>query len=397
MASHGIPFNRPAIAGHELAYISEAVTRGNIAADGYFTQLCAQVLEQALGIHRVLLVRSCAAALEMAAMLCDLQPDDEVILPSFTSVSAANAFARLGARLVFVDIREDTLNIDEQLIERAITPRTKVIVPTHYAGVACDMRRIMQIAEERGLLVVEDAADALAAAERERPLGAIGHMGAFSFHETQNYTCGEGGALCLNRPELEHRAEIIRDKGTNRKAFFRGEVDKYTWVEIGSSYVLSEIACAFLYGQLEQLEPIAQQRRRIYEFYESELAPLEAAGLLRLPSIPAGCRSNHHMYYVLLPDAATRPRVLRELRAQGIDAVFHYVPLHLSPMGHKHGRSDSLPVTEDCAARLIRLPFFPEITEDQQRRVVSALVAACSGAPPTSVRAGAGAYDGRVR
>jgi len=370
MVRHNVPFNRPFIVGNELNYVSEAVTRGNIAADGYFTRQCAEVLQQALDVRRALLVRSCTAALEMAAMLCELQAGDEVILPSFTSVSAANAFARLRAKLVFVDIRPDTLNMDERLIEEAITPRTKVIVPTHYAGVACEMNRVMELAEEHGLIVIEDAAQAMLARHEGRPLGSIGHFAALSFHETQNYTCGEGGALCVNRPEYEARAEIIRDKGTNRKAFFRGEVDKYTWVDAGSSYVLSEIACAFLFGQLEHLEPIAEGRRRIYDYYQQRLSPLEEEGLLRLPVVPEVCNPSHHMFHVLLPDEETRDELLDGLQKQGIDAVFHYVPLHQSPMGKKFGRATALPVTEDCAARLVRLPFFYEITRDQQEVVV---------------------------
>lgn len=372
MPRHEIPFNRPFIAGNELDYISEAVNRGNIAADGHFTRQCAQLLEERLKVGRVLLVRSCTAALEMAALLCELEPGDEVILPSFTSVSAANAFARQGARLVFVDIREDTLNIDENLIEHAVTQRTKVIVPMHYAGVACEMNRIMEIARRHELIVVEDAAHAMLAEYQDQPLGSIGHFSALSFHETQNYTCGEGGALCVNRPEYESRAEIIRDKGTNRKAFFRGEVDKYTWVDAGSSYILSEIACAFLYGQLERLPEIAARRQRISDFYRDGLAPLEADGLLQLPHAPIGCTPSHHMFYVLLPDARRRPDVIEGLQRQGVDAVFHYVPLHHSPMGRRYGRAGALPVTEDCAARLVRLPFFFELTEEQQQRVVEA-------------------------
>jgi dTDP-4-amino-4,6-dideoxygalactose transaminase len=323
-----IPFNRPFIAGKELYYIAQAVTYGNIAGDGHFTEACCRLLEQQFRIQKVLLTPSCTAALEMAAMLLNLGPGDEVIMPSYTFVSTANAVVRQGARPVFVDIRPDTLNLDERLIESAVTSRTKAIFPVHYAGIGCKMDAIMAIAQKHSLKVVEDAAQGVNASYNSRALGSIGHLGCYSFHETKNYICGEGGALCINDPELIERAEIIRDKGTNRRKFFRGQVDKYTWVDVGSSYVPSEICSAFLYAQLEMLDAIAQRRREIYEFYRQRLAPLAAEGRLQLPHIPANCDSNYHMFYIILPDAETRNGLMAHLRKQGIQAVFHYIPFH---------------------------------------------------------------------
>lgn len=373
---HPISFNKPFIVGKELYYIAQAVTFGNIAGDGYFTLNCSRILEERFGIAKVLMTPSCTSALEMAAQLCGLGPGDEVILPSFTFVSTANAVVRLGARPVFVDIRQDTLNIDESLIEAAITPATKAIIPVHYAGVGCEMQRIMALANSRNLLVVEDAAQAVNSFYDGRALGSIGHLAAYSFHETKNYICGEGGALCINDERFIDRAEILRDKGTNRKQFFRGLVDKYTWVDVGSSHVPSEISCAFLYAQLEMLDAIAETRRRIYQFYRTSLKPLEAEGVLRLPRIPEDCQSNFHMFYIVLPDQATRDGLLKHLRHNGIDAVFHYVALHSSPMGQKFGfREGDLPVTEALSGRLLRLPFFHDITEGEQERVVEHIAA----------------------
>lgn len=369
-----IPFNKPFIAGKELFYIAQAVTLGNIAGDGFYTKACAELLETRFEVGRVLMTPSCTAGLEMAAMLSEIEAGDEVIMPSFTFVSTANAVARLGAIPVFVDIREDTLNLDEELVEAAITPRTKAICPVHYAGVACDMDRIMQIAAARGLRVIEDAAQGVGATYRGRALGSIGHLGAYSFHETKNYICGEGGALCINDPALVNRAEIIRDKGTNRQMFNRGEVDKYTWVEIGSSYVPSELCSAFLYGQLELLDGIRDRRQRIYDYYSETLTPLAEKGLLRLPSIPEDCTSNYHMFYVVFQSGAARTQAIDFLRAQAIHAVFHYIPLHGSPVGQGYGyKQGDLPLTEDLSARVLRLPMFFEITEAQQDRVVEAL------------------------
>ncbi|MEJ5340398.1 MAG: dTDP-4-amino-4,6-dideoxygalactose transaminase [Thermogutta sp.] len=369
-----IPFNKPFIAGKELYYIAQAVTMGNIAADGDFTKLCSGFLEERFGIKKVLMVPSGTAALELAAMLCNLQPGDEVIMPSYTFVSTASAFVRVGAKPVFVDIRPDTLNIDESKIEAAITERTRVIVPVHYAGVACEMDTIMDIARRHNLLVVEDAAQGVNAFYKGRALGSIGHLGCYSFHETKNYICGEGGALCINDERFIERAEILRDKGTNRQKFFRGEVDKYTWVDLGSSYVMAELLAAFLWGQLECLEQITNRRREIYEFYEERLRPLEDAGHLRLPRIPPECQSNYHLFYILARDAQDRDELLSYLKQNGIHAVFHYVPLHTSPMGYKFGyRQGDLPITEDLAARLVRLPMFYELTKAEQGRVIESL------------------------
>lgn len=366
-----IPFNKPFIAGNELHYIARAVALGNIGGDGYFTRQCAELLERRFDIHKVLLTPSCTAALEMAAMLCGLGPGDEVILPSYTFVSTASAVCRVGAKPVFVDIRRDTLNVDERLIEEAISPATKAIFPVHYAGVACEMDTIMEIADRRNLLVVEDAAQGVHAEYNGRALGSIGHLGTYSFHETKNYICGEGGALAINHGRFIERAEILRDKGTNRRQFFRGEVDKYTWVDLGSSYVPSEIACAFLFGQLELMDKIAARRREIFEFYHEHFQPLETAGLLRRPIVPERCKLNHHMYYVLLPSGSTRDALLERLKQRAIHSVFHYVPLHLSPMGQSYGyQAGDLPVTEELGQCLLRLPFYHEIKTEDQHRVV---------------------------
>jgi dTDP-4-amino-4,6-dideoxygalactose transaminase len=366
-----IPFNKPFIAGKELYYIAQAVTLGNLGGDGRFTQSCSRVLEERFKVTKVLMVPSCTAALEMAGMLFDLGPGDEVIMPSYTFVSTANAVVRLGARPVFVDIRPDTLNLDDALVEEAITERTRAIFPVHYAGIACEMDRIMTIAYKYGLKVAEDAAQGVNAFYDDRALGSIGQLGCYSFHETKNYICGEGGALCINDPALIERAEIIRDKGTNRKQFFRGAVDKYTWVGVGSSYVPSELCSAFLFAQLEMLDAISERRRRVYQYYCQHLEPLASEGLLRLPQVPEDCISNYHMFYVLLPDRRSRDALLEHLQQQGILAVFHYVPLHSSPMGQTFGYHEgSLPVTEELSGRLLRLPLFYDITETEQARVV---------------------------
>ena len=369
-----IPFNKPFVVGKELYYIAQAVTLGNLAGDGYFTQQCSRLLEGQFAIGKVLMTPSCTAALEMALVLCDLRPGDEVILPSYTFVSTANAIVRAGATPVFVDIRVDTLNIDERLIESAITPKTKAIVPVHYAGVGCEMDGILDIAKNHNLFVVEDAAQGVGAYFNKRALGAIGHLGAYSFHETKNYICGEGGALCINDPGMIKRAEIIRDKGTNRREFFRGEVDKYTWVDIGSSYVPSEIACAFLYAQLEMMNVIAERRKTIYKQYRMLLKPLEVQGLLSLPHIPEDCRSNYHMFYVLLPDRVVRDALIAHLKKHGVMAVFHFIPLHSSPMGQKYGKqAGDLSITEELSSRLLRLPFYYEMTEAEQVYIVECL------------------------
>lgn len=366
-----IPFNRPLIAGKELSYIAQAVSQGQIAADGYFTKQCSRFLEQRFGIGRVLLTPSCTAALEMAALLCDLGPGDEVIMPSYTFVSTAAAIVRAGARPVFVDIRPDTLNLDETLLEESIGPRTKMIVPVHYAGVGCEMDTIMSIAARRGLRVLEDAAQGVHGYYKGRALGSFGDFGAYSFHETKNFMCGEGGALCLNDARFVRRAEIIRDKGTNRQQYFRGEIDKYTWVDVGSSYVPSELSVAFLWGQLEQIERITERRRAIFQRYHEAFAPLEAAGLLRTPRIPPECQPNYHLFYILLPTPDLRDRLMAHLKANGILAIFHYIPLHSSPMGQKLGCAQrSLPVTQDVSPRLLRLPFFFDLSVHEQDEVI---------------------------
>jgi dTDP-4-amino-4,6-dideoxygalactose transaminase len=366
-----IPFNRPFVAGKELFYIAQAITLNNLGGDGHFTSQCSRLLEERYGIPRVLMVPSCTAALEMAAMLFELEPGDEVLLPSFTFVSTAGCLVRHGVRPVFVDIRPDTLNLDEDLIEEAITSRTRAIFPVHYAGLGCNMPRIMEIAERHGLRVAEDAAQAVNSYQNGRALGSIGHLGCYSFHETKNIICGEGGALCINDPSLIERAEIIRDKGTNRKQFFRGQVDKYTWVDHGSSYVPSELTMAFLYAQLEMADAINARRRQIYDFYRKALEPLAAEGLVRLPAPCGPEASNFHLFYLLIESQATRTALMEHLNKEGIQAVFHYVPLHSAPMGRLHGTTvRDLPVTEDISGRLLRLPLFYDITEADQERVV---------------------------
>jgi len=369
-----IPFNKPFVAGKELYYIAQAVTMGNLAGDGYFTQQCSRLFEERFGIHKVLMTPSCTAALEMAAILCELVPGDEVILPSYTFVSCANALVRVGAKPVFVDVREDTLNINENLIERAITNKTKAILAVHYGGIGCEMDRIMVIAKKHNLLVIEDAAQGVGAYYNGRALGSIGHLGTYSFHETKNYICGEGGALCINEPGMIRRAEIIRDKGTNRSEFFRGEVDKYTWVDIGSSYVPSEIACAFLYAQLEMMSVISERRKNIYKQYRTLLKPLQIQGLLSLPHIPEDCESNYHMFYIILSDREIRDGLMAFLKQNGIQSVFHFIPLHTSPMGQSFGYHEGdLPITEQFSGRLLRLPFYYEMTETELERVVCIL------------------------
>jgi dTDP-4-amino-4,6-dideoxygalactose transaminase len=368
--AHRIPFNKAYVSGKESEYVMRAIAAGELAADGRFTKGCARLMEERFGIAKVLMMPSCTAGLEMAALLCDIEPGDEVILPSYTFVSTANAFLRAGARPVFVDIRPDTLNLDETLVEAAISPRTKAIVPVHYAGVSCEMDVLSQLAHKHGILVVEDAAQGVHSYYRDRALGSLGDLGAYSFHDTKNYVSGEGGALTINNRALLERAEIIRDKGTNRQKFFRGEIDKYTWVDIGSSFLPAELTCAFLQAQLEQLDPILQRRRAIAEGYAERLAPLERAGLLRGPRVPAHCRQNYHMFYILLASESAREGLAAHLRQRGIQAVSHYVPLHLSPMGRRWGYEDgSLPVTEDLAARLLRLPLYFALSASDQDEV----------------------------
>lgn len=365
-----IPFNKPHLGGKELWNIAQAHAKGQMAGDGSFTKQCQSWLESRTGTRKALLTHSCTAALEMAAILADLQPGDEVIMPSYTFVSTANAFALRGAVPVFVDIRPDTLNLDERKIEAAITPRTRAIAPVHYAGVGCDMDAIMAIAERHGLLVIEDAAQGVLASYRDLPLGSIGHLGAFSFHETKNIISGEGGALLINDPALAERAEIIREKGTNRSQFFRGQVDKYTWVDIGSSYLPGEIIAAFLWAQMEEADAITARRLALWERYHAAFEPLERVGRVRRPKIPDGCGHNAHMYYLLLRDLDDRTAFIQAMKAEDIHCVFHYVPLHSAPQGRKVGRMvDDLSVTTDLADRLVRLPLWLGL-EEQQERVI---------------------------
>lgn len=369
-----IAFNWPNMTGKELHYIAQAHFNGKLAGDGPFTKRCHGWIEARTGCTRALLTHSCTAALEMAALLLDIKDGDEVIMPSYTFVSTANAFVLRGAKPVFVDVRPDTLNLDETLIEAAITPRTRAVVPVHYAGVACEMDTIMAIARAHGLKVVEDAAQGVMAAYKGRPLGSIGELGAFSFHETKNVISGEGGALLVNDPAMALRAEIIREKGTDRSQFFRGMVDKYTWQDVGSSFLPGELVAAFLWAQLEEADAITQARMQCWNYYHERLAELEAHGLLRRPVIPEYCTHNAHMYYVLLDERISRAAVLEAFRQADISAVFHYVPLHTSPAGKRFGRaSGDLPVTQSISDRLVRLPLWVGLTIEQQDRVLQTL------------------------
>jgi dTDP-4-amino-4,6-dideoxygalactose transaminase len=370
--TYPIPFNRPCLTGNEYKYIAEAIVNGHASGDGPFTRKCHELLERELQVPKALLTTSCTHALEMAALLLDCQPGDEVILPSFTFVSTANAFALRGARIVFADISPQTLNLDESRIERLITPRTKAIVVVHYAGVACAMDTICSIAERHGVPVVEDNAHGLFARYNGRYLGTFGCLATQSFHETKNVTCGEGGALIVNAPELVERAQIIREKGTNRSQFFRGQVDKYTWVDLGSSYLPSDLLAAFLFAQLEARNEIQAKRQRVWNYYWHHLQQWARENDARLPLVPPECDQAYHMFYVILPSLEHRQAMISHLKGQGILSVFHYVPLHLSDMGQKvaAGKADC-PVTEDLSARLLRLPFYNDLTEAEQARVVN--------------------------
>ncbi len=362
--------------GKELWYIAQAHHKGHLAGAGDFTKQCQSWLEKRTGANKSFLTNSCTAALEMAALLTNIQPGDEVILPSYTFVSTANAFALRGAVPVFVDIRKDTLNIDENLIEAAITPLTKVIVPVHYAGVSCEMDTIMDIANRHNLLVVEDAAQGLMSSYKGHALGTIGHLGALSFHETKNIISGEGGALLVNNPDLNERAEIAWEKGTNRRQFYRGEVDKYTWVDLGSSYLPSELIAAFLFAQMEEADSITARRLSLWNTYHSVFASAEIQGKIQRPVIPDSCTHNAHMYYLLLPDSQKRDRIIKTLKQRDIHAVFHYVPLHSSPAGRKYGRcSGSMDVTDTVSQRLVRLPLWVGL-EDLQGQVIAAVLEA---------------------
>lgn len=366
-----ILFNKPYMAGKELYYIAQSVLSGHTSGDGEFSKKCQELFEQTFLAKKTLLTTSCTSALEMTALLCELKPGDEVIVPSYTFVSTVNAFILRGVTPIFIDIRPDTKNIDENLIEQLITHKTKAIVPVHYAGVACEMDTINKIAKQNNLFVIEDAAQGVNAKYKNQYLGTLGDMGAYSFHETKNYICGEGGALVINKEEFIERAEILREKGTNRSQFFRGQVDKYTWVDVGSSYVLSDLLAAFLYAQLEYMTDINTKRKNIYLNYYNSFKPLADKGLIELPIIPEYCESNFHMFYILLKDVHQRTALIAYLKSYKIHAVFHYVPLHSSPMGEKLGckKAGLLPVTENVSERLLRLPFYYELTELDIERV----------------------------
>lgn len=363
-----IPFNKPYLTGKELANINQAHLNGQLSGDGPFTKKCNAWIEKSTGCHAALLTHSCTAGLEMAAILADIQPGDEVIMPSYTFVSTANAFVLRGGVPVFVDIRGDTLNIDEALIEAAITAKTKAIVPVHYAGVSCEMDAIMKIANRHNLIVIEDAAQGIQSKYKGKHLGAIGHLGAYSFHETKNVISGEGGALLINDSVYAQRAEIIREKGTNRSQFFRGQVDKYTWCDLGSSYLPGELIAAFLSAQIEEAELITQRRLAIWDKYHLAFEVLEQKGLLKRPTIPSQCKHNAHMYYLLLPSLRERSLLMEQLKYAGVQSVFHYVPLHSSPFGLKAGRAHGpLDVTNDLSDRLLRLPMWIGLEENQEK------------------------------
>ena len=374
MASYRIPFNRPGLAGSELRYIQESVDSGRISGDGVFTEKCRRLLEELLGARQVLLTTSCTTALELAALLLDLGPGDEVIMPAFTFVSTANAVVLRGARPVFADIHPDTLNLDERLLPAIVTPRTRAILPVHYAGVGCEMDAILAVARRHGLEVIEDNAHGLFGAYRGRPLGSLGGLAAQSFHETKNISCGEGGALVINDERYAERAEILREKGTNRSRMFRGLVDKYTWVDVGSSALPSDILAAFLYAQLEARDSIQSKRRRIWERYAREL-PSWARGLgIRLPSVPEHCEQPYHLFFIVTASLHQRTRLIAHLKQRGILAVFHYLPLHLSEMGQRlGGKPGDCPVTEDLSDRVLRLPLYNDLGETEQAYVIESL------------------------
>jgi dTDP-4-amino-4,6-dideoxygalactose transaminase len=369
-----IPFNRPAVTGREFEYMTDAVARGHLSGDGHYTKRCHALLEETLGAPKVLLTTSCTHALEMAALLLDFGPGDEVVLPSFTFVSTVNAFVLRGARPVFVDIRPDTLNLDEERLEGAITPRTKAVVIVHYAGIGCEMEPIVEVTRRRSVPLVEDAAHALFGSYGGRPLGTFGALATLSFHETKNVTCGEGGALVVNDLSLAERAEIIREKGTNRSRFFRGEVDRYTWVDVGSSYLPSDLLAAWLLAQLEARGEIQRRRREIWERYRDGLAEWAARRGARLPVVPPRCAQAYHLFHLLLPSPAERAALIDHLKKRGVHAVFHYLPLHLSDAGRRFGgQPGDCPVTEDVSDRLVRLPLFLDLDAAAQERVLDAV------------------------
>ena len=374
MSRYRIPFNKPGLAGNELTYIADAIQRGHSAGDGCYTARCHDLLQRELGCHRALLTTSCTHALEMCALLLDIQAGDEVIVPSFTFVSTANAFVLRGAKPVFIDVRPDTLNLDERLLEGSLTPRTKAILPVHYAGVGCEMDTIVSVAGRCGVQVVEDNAHGLFARYKGKYLGTFGQLATQSFHETKNVICGEGGALVINDPIYAERAEIIREKGTNRSRFYRGEVDKYTWVDLGSSFLPSDLLAAFLWAQLEKYEEIRSTRRRIWQTYAEGLSEWARNSGVSLPNVPPYVEQSYHMFYLLMPSLETRSRLIQHLKARGILAVFHYVPLHLSDMGIRFGgRAGACPITESVSDRLVRLPFYNDLSPDQQAEVIETI------------------------
>jgi dTDP-4-amino-4,6-dideoxygalactose transaminase len=369
-----VPFNRVALAGPELEYIRQAVDRMHLSGDGMFTEKCSRLIERQLHVGRVMLTTSCTHALEMAALLLEIQPGDQVIVPSYTFVSTINAFVLRGAVPVFADIRPDTFNLDETRLERHVSTRTRAIVAVHYAGVACEMDTILDIAGRHGLPVIEDNAHGLFGRYKGRSLGSFGDMAALSFHETKNVTCGEGGALILNDPSRVARAEILREKGTDRSRFFRGECDKYTWVDIGSSYLPSEILAAFLYAQLEGGEGLQAHRRGLWNRYYGELQAWAQRSGVRLPIVPPECEQSYHMFYLLMPSPTARQAIIAQLKSDGVHAAFHYLPLHLSPMGRRFGGSaGDCPVTEDVSDRLVRLPLSGGLTPEEQSRVLASV------------------------
>jgi len=369
-----VPFNRSSTVGKELLYISESLLRGQIAGDQSFSKRCEDLLRTISGSSRALLTPSCTHALEIAALLLDLQAGDEVIVPSYTFVSTANPFVLRGARVVFSDIRRDTLNLDEAALPSLITSRTRAIIPVHYAGVGCEMEVILQLARDNGIVVIEDNAHGIFGKYRGKPLGSLGEMATLSFHETKNITCGEGGSLLLNDLAYEERAEILRDKGTNRAAFLRGQVEKYTWVDVGSSYVMSDVLAAFLYGQLEQWEAIQVRRKKLWDDYARHLEGWAREQGIGLPRVPEHCEQAYHLFYLLLPNGEARRRLIDHLRERGILAVFHYIPLHLSKVGREFGgRKGLCPVTEDISDRVLRLPFYNDMSSAEQAQVVDAL------------------------
>ena len=366
-----IPFNRPFFSGKEFEFIQEAITSWQLSGDGTFTKKCHALLERELGVRKALLTTSCTHALEMAALLLDIKPGDEIIVPSFTFVSTVNAFVLRGARPVFIDIRPDTLNLDETQLERLITPRTRAILVVHYAGVACEMELILELASKHGVAVVEDNAHGLFGKYKGKFLGTFGCLATQSFHETKNFTCGEGGALLINDPRYIERAEVIREKGTNRSRFFRGQVDKYTWVDVGSSYLPSDILAAFLYAQMEARECIQSKRRRIWERYDESLKTWAEECGVKVPSVPAHCEQPYHMYYLVMPSLEKRQALISHLNEHNINSVFHYQPLHLSEMGRRFGGGiGDCPVTETVSDCLVRLPFYNDLTEEEQTRVI---------------------------